>query len=219
MKYDRDTVKQWAGNSQWRALQADYQRFRLHGHSGWGSEGFWALAIYRMQRAVGQSRTPWLWAPASVLLAVLRKLLVIVTGVDLHPGAEIGAGLMILHGAQIRVTKGVTIGADCVLGQICTIGAGATPGVAKIGDHVYISPHSCILGPVAIGDGATIAASSLVLSDVPAGHTAIGVPARVLPRFKVQTFRTDNIPTPNSNEGPTAVGAKLDDLSGRPTGN
>jgi serine acetyltransferase len=64
---------------------------------------------------------------------------------------------------------------------------------------------------VTIGDGATIAASSLVLSDVPAWHTAIGVPARVLPRFKVQTFRTDNIPTPSSNEGPTAVGAKLDD--------
>ena len=126
---------------------------------------------------------------------------------------------MILHCAQIRVTKGVKIGADCVLGQICTIGAGATPGVAKIGDHVYISPHSCILGPVAIGDGATIAASSLVLSDVPAGHTAIGVPARVLPRFKVQTFRTDNIRPPGANEGPTAVGAKLDDLSGRPTGN
>jgi serine O-acetyltransferase len=218
MKYDRDTVKQWAGNSQWRALQADYQRFRLHGHSGWGSEGFWAVAIYRVQRALRRSPTPRLWAPAHVLLAILRKFLVIVTGVDLHPGAEIGAGLMILHGSQIRVTKGVKIGADCVLGQICTIGAGATPGVANIGDHVYISPHSCILGPVTIGDGATIAASSLVLSDVPAGHTAIGVPARILPRFKVQTFRTDNILPPAANEGPTAVGAKLDDFAGRPNG-
>ena len=219
MKYDRDMVKQWAGNSQWRALQADYQRFRLHGHSGWGSEGFWALAIYRMQRAVGQSRTPWPWAPASVLLAVLRKLLVIVTGLDLHPGAEIGAGLMILHGSQIWVSKGVKIGVDCVLGQICTIGAGVTPGVANIGDHVYISPHACILGPVTIGDGATIAASSLVLSDVPADHTALGVPARILPRFREQHFRKDNIPTPNSNAGPMGVGADVDGSSGRPSRN
>ena len=46
MKYDRDTVKEWAGDSQWRAIRADYQRFREHGYSGWGSEGFWALAIY-----------------------------------------------------------------------------------------------------------------------------------------------------------------------------
>jgi len=184
MKYARDTVKEWAGNSQWRALQADYRRFRLFGYSGWGTEGFWVVAIYRMQRALRKSRTPWLWVPASVLLAVVRKLLQILTGLDLHPGAEIGAGLMILHGSQIRVREGVKIGVDCVLGHLCTIGAGPTPGCAKIGDHVYISPHSCILGPVTIGDGAMIAASSLVLSDVPAGHTAIGVPARILPRFK-----------------------------------
>lgn len=137
---------------------------------------------------------PWLWAPASVLLAVLRKSLVIVTGIDLHPNADIGAGLLIQHASQVRVTEGVRIGADCVLSQICAIGAGATPGVPNIGDHVYISPHSCILGPVTIGDGATIAASSLVLSDVPAGHTAIGVPARILPRFKVQSFRTNSPP-------------------------
>jgi serine O-acetyltransferase len=184
MTYDRDTVKEWAGNSQWRALQADYRRFRLFGYSGWGSEQFWAVAIYRTQRALRKSRTPWFWAPANMLLAVARKLLQIVTGLDLHPGAEIGAGLMILHGSQIRVWEGVKIGVDCVLGHVCTIGAGSTPGCANIGDHVYISPHSCILGPVTIGDGAKIAASSLVLSDVPAGHTAIGVPARILPRFK-----------------------------------
>ena len=162
---------------------------------------------------------PWLWAPASVLLAVLRKLLVIVTGVDLHPGAEIGAGLMILHGSQIRVAKGVKIGVDCVLGQICTIGARVTPGVANIGDHVYISPHACILGPVTIGDGATVAACSLVLSDVPADHTALGVPARILPRFREQHLRKDNIPTPSSNAGPTGVGADVDGLSGRPSRN
>ncbi len=219
MKYDRDTVKEWAGDSQWRALQADYKRFRGHGYSGWGSEGLWALAIYRMQRALRKSTTPWLWAPAAVLLAVLRKLLVIVTGTDLHPNAEIGAGLLIQHASQVRVMEGVKIGVDCALSQVCTIGAGATPGAATIGDHVYISPHACILGPVEIGDGATIAASSLVLSDVPAGHTAIGVPARILPRFKVQGFRKDNIPTPSSNAGPTEVGAEVDRLIKGPNRN
>ena len=90
MKYDRNTVKKWAADIPWRALQADYQRFRMDGYSGWGSEGLWALAIYRMQRALRKSRMTRLWAPAAVLLAVLRKLLVIVTGIDLHPNAKSG---------------------------------------------------------------------------------------------------------------------------------
>jgi serine O-acetyltransferase len=211
MKYDPDTVKEWAGSSQWRALQADYQRVRLYNRSGWKSEGFWAVAIYRMQRALRKSRTPWLWAPASMLLAIARKLLQILTGIELHPGAEIGAGLIFLHDSQIRVAEGVQIGVDCVLGHLCTIGVGPTPGVAKIGDHVHISPHSCILGPVTIGDRARIGAGSLVLSDVPAGHTAIGVPARILPDLR---RRRDNIatpistPTPSSAPGPPAGGAR-----------
>ena len=189
MKYDRDTVKHWAGDSQWRALQADFKRFRVSGYSGWGSEGFWGLTIYRMQRAIRKSRMPWLWAPASVLLAVLRKLLVIITEIDLHPNAEIGAGLLIQHASQVRVIANAKIGVDCALSHICTIGAGPSSGVPDIGDHVYIGPHVCILGPVTIGEEATIAANSLVISDVPEGHTAIGVPARIMPKFKVQTFR------------------------------
>jgi serine O-acetyltransferase len=193
LKYDRNTVKTWAGDSQWRALQADYQRFRLLGHSGWASEAFWGLAIYRMQRTIAKARAPGLWAPAAVFLAVLHKLLGIFTGIDLHPEAEIGAGLFIAHGSQVTVIKGARLGVDCTLAQVCTIGAGVTPGVPNIGDHVYISSNSCVLGPVTVGEGATIAGNSLVISDVPARHTAIGVPARILPLFKDQRFRKDNI--------------------------
>jgi serine O-acetyltransferase len=71
------------------------------------------------------------------------------------------------------------IGADCAIHQVCTIGAGPTPGGARIGDHVLIGCHSSMIDPVTIGDCAVIAANSLVLSDVPAGSTAIGVSARV----------------------------------------
>jgi serine O-acetyltransferase len=205
MKYNRDTVKQWAGDSQWRALKADYQRFRHQGYSGWGSEGFWALAIYRAQRALRKSQRRRLWAPAALLLAVLRKALQIVTGLDLHPDAEIGAGLLIQHGSQVRVIDRAMIGVDCTLSQINTVGEGAASGRPKIGDHVYIAPHACILGAVTIGDGARIAPCSLVLADVPAGHTAIGVPARIVPRFNVQRFRTDNVPQPSSNGGHAAA--------------
>jgi serine O-acetyltransferase len=206
LKYDRDTVKQWAGDSQWRALRADYQRFREQGCSGWGSEGFWALVIYRAQRALRNSQRSLLWAPAAIALAVLRKLLVIATGADLHPTADIGAGTFIQHGSQIRVIANTRIGVDCTLSQVCSIGAGVTPGAPKIGDHVYIAPHTCILGPVRIGDGSTIAPCSLVVSDVAAGHTAIGVPARIVPRFNVQGFRNDLVPSPSSNERQAVAG-------------
>src|ERR1700719_752579 len=168
MKYDRNAVKSWAGDSQWRALQADLARFRMSGYSGWGSEGFWALALFRLQKVVNSCRPKWLWMPAIVLLAVIRKLLVLAISVDLHPSAEIGPGLLIAHGAQIRVIEGTRIGADCALNHLCTIGAGTKVGGANIGDHVFIGCHSCILGPVAIGDGALISPCSLVIEDVPA---------------------------------------------------
>jgi serine O-acetyltransferase len=181
MKYDGSTVKAWVGDSPLRALQADYARFRSHGFTGWGSEGFWALALYRLQHFVVTREPRAMWAPARIVLNVVKKLFTMLTTVDLHPTAIIGPGTLIRHGGQIRVHAYATIGADCVLPHVCTIGQGPQPGLAVIGDHVVIGCHATILGPVKIGDGATIAANSLVITDVPAGATAIGVPARILP--------------------------------------
>ena len=200
----RDSVKEWAGDSQWRALKADYQRFRHHGYTGWGSEGMWALVIYRAQRALRKSRRRFVWKPAELALAVLRKALHIITGIDLHPEAEIGAGLLIQHASQVRVARDTRIGVDCTMSQICSIGSDITPGAPKIGDYVYIAPHACILGPVTVGDEATVSSCSLVLSDVPAGHTAIGVPARILPKISVQLFRNDTVLSPSSDGAPAA---------------
>ena len=181
MKYDRTTVSRWAGDSQWRACRADLARYREHGYTGWGSEGFWALVIYRLQKVVRRYRPRWLWAPARFTLGVVKKLISIVTLIDLHPDAEIGPGMFIPHGGPVRVHGATKIGADCALHDGCTIGAGPRPGGAVIGDHVCIGCHSSIIGAVTIGDDATVAANSLVISDVPAGCTAIGVPAKILP--------------------------------------
>jgi serine O-acetyltransferase len=181
MKYDRSKVKAWAGDSQWRSLRADLARFRQNGYSGWASEGFWALIIYRLQKSAHNARPGWLWAPARVALAVFKKLFTIVTHISIDYTAEIGPGLLIPHCGPIRVHGDTKMGADCCLQHVCTIGAGTAPGGATIGDHVWIGCHSSIVGPVNIGDGATIAANSLVIYDIPAGATAIGVPAKILP--------------------------------------
>lgn len=178
MKYDGQTVKAWAGDSQWRAWRADLARFRRHGYSGWGSEGFWALSIYRLQRAAARRRPRWLWLPARVLLALMRKLVCMITHISLDPRAEIGPGLLIPHVGPLYVFPLARIGADCAIHQLCTIGAGSRPGGPHIGDHVYIGCHVCILGPVHVGDHAVIGAGAVVVHDVPPRTTAVGVPAR-----------------------------------------
>jgi serine O-acetyltransferase len=183
MKYDATTVKEWAGNSQWKACQADIARFKT---MGYGSEGYWALAtlvLYRLQKVVRNRRRRWVWAPVQLGLRVVNYFLVMVTQIRIHPEAEIGPGLLLPHVGPIRVWDETKIGADCVILHLCTIGAGPHPGGATIGDHVFIGCNSTIIGAVTIGDRATISANSLVISDVPTGTTALGVPARILREF------------------------------------
>jgi serine O-acetyltransferase len=177
--YDGDRVKQWAGDSQWRAWRADLARFRKHGYNGWASETFWAITIYRVQRGL-RSRNRWLWLPVRILAALAKKACTIITHINLHPDSSIGPGLLILHVGPIQVFPWATLGADCAIAHTITIGAGAKPGGPSIGDHVGIGCHACVLGPVTIGDGARIGAGAVVVTDVPAGCTAVGVPARVV---------------------------------------
>lgn len=190
--YDGDRVKEWAGNSQWRAWRADYARFRKCGYCAWGSEGFWALTIYRAQRGVMKRHPKVLWFPVKLGLAITRKLFTMVTHISLPPEAEIGPGLVIPHVGTIQVSPWARIGADCSIHHVCTIGAGSRPGAAEIGDHVTIGCHTCILGPVKIGSGATIAAGAVVLSDVPANTMAVGIQtSRMVPVQKWSRARRE----------------------------
>ena len=182
MKYERDKVKAWAGDNQWKALQADLARFHVHGFSGWATEGFWALAIFRFQKIASKGKPRWLWLPARIVLAVVKKLFTLITHISIDVGAEIGPGMLIPHVGPIRIHEDTRMGADCAVHHVCTIGADSQGNSgAIIGDHVFISCHSSIIGKVVIGDGAMIAANSLVITNVPAGATAIGVPAKILP--------------------------------------
>jgi serine O-acetyltransferase len=176
MKYDDR-----ARDNQWKCLRADFVRFRQNGLSGWGSEGFWTIAVYRLQKISDSGKPKWIWAPARLILGLLKKVLTLLTHMSIDYEARIGPGLFIAHCGPIRVHGDTTIGADCTLHHVCTIGAGAEGGGATIGDHVWMGCHCSIIGRVTIGDNATIMPNSLVISDVPAGTTVIGVPARIMP--------------------------------------
>lgn len=191
MKYDGDRVKEHAGTSQWRAWRADLARFKAHGYSGWGSEGFWALTVYRLQRFIRTARPRLLWLPAKALLAVVKKFFTLVTHINLHPNAMIGPGMLIPHVGPIQVFPEARIEADCAIHQVCTIGAGSKPGGPDIGDHVMIGCHCCILGPVKVGDGANIGAGAVVVTDIPAGCTAVGVPAKPIFRDDASSGEID----------------------------
>ncbi|MGB7323926.1 MAG: hypothetical protein WBD31_03580 [Rubripirellula sp.] len=180
MKYDGDTVKAWAGDSQWRAWRADLARFKKQGHSGWGSEGFWALTLYRMQRAIVLSKYGLPLLPLKIVLTLVNKIFTVVTLINLNKNAPIGPGLFIPHGGPIIVHPDASLGADCAIHQVCTVGAGAKPGAPQIGDHVMLGCHSCVLGPVVVGSRAKVGAGAVVTSDIPAGATAVGVPAKPL---------------------------------------
>ncbi len=105
------------------------------------------------------------------------------TGIEIHPGAQIGRRVTIDHG------MGVVIGETAVVGDGCTIYQGVTLGGTgkdkgkrhpTLGKNVLVGSGAKVLGPFTVGDNARIAAGAVVLSEVPADATAVGVPAQVV---------------------------------------
>ena len=106
-----------------------------------------------------------------------------VTGIEIHPGATIGRGLVIDHGAGVVIGETAEIGDNCTIYQGVTLG-GTGKNVGKrhptLGNNVMIGAGAKVLGPLTIGDNAKIAAGAVALHDVPADSTAVGIPARVV---------------------------------------
>lgn len=109
------------------------------------------------------------------------------THIEIHPGATIGKNLFIDHGA------GVVIGETTIIGDNCTIYQGVTLGGTgkesgkrhpTIGNNVFIGSGAKILGNITIGDNVKIGANSVVLKDIPANSTAVGIPAKIVKRKK-----------------------------------
>ena len=105
------------------------------------------------------------------------------TGIEIHPGATVGRRVFIDHGMGIVVGETAEIGDDCTLYHGVTLG-GTSWNKGKrhptLGRAVVIGAGAKVLGPILVGDGAKIGCNAVVVRDIPAGATAVGIPARII---------------------------------------
>lgn len=118
------------------------------------------------------------------------------TGIEIHPGAKIGKNLFIDHGMGVVIGETAEIGDNCTLYQGVTLGGtGKDRGKRHptLGNNVLVGAGAKILGPFHVGDNARIAAGAVVLEEIPANATAVGVPARVVRINGVRSASLDQI--------------------------
>ena len=165
--------------------------------------GLHALVAYRVAHALHERKA---YFSARMISQAAR----FATGIEIHPGAKIGKGLFIDHGSAVVIGETAEIGDDCTIYQGVTLG-GTGKHVGKrhptLGDRVLVGAGAKVLGPFRVGDDAKVAAGAVVLSEVPADTTAVGVPAHIVKKGRgeiVEELDQIHIPDP--------VAQKLSDL-------
>ena len=138
--------------------------------------GVHALAFHRLSHRLWGWRLHWL----ARMLSQLGRWL---TGIEIHPGAKIGKRFFIDHGMGVVIGETAEIGDDVTLYHGVTLG-GTTWRKEKrhptLGNNVVVGAGAKILGPIIVGDNARVGSNSVVVKDVPAGATVVGIPGRVM---------------------------------------
>jgi serine O-acetyltransferase len=142
--------------------------------------GFWALVVHRLGNARMQVRSKALRAPLTLAYRIMFTGVTYRWGIDLQYNVKLGRRVRIRH-------RGTLLLGARAIGDDVEIGHNVTFGVADrrlpshkpiIGNRVSIGPGACILGAVTVGDDCTIGPNSVVVRDLPAGSSALGVPAK-----------------------------------------
>ena len=164
---------------------------KTHGPHCWRNRAVWALTVYYFGVWSDQRRfAPSRWI-TSKIYGLLRLISDIVTGVTMDRSVQLpGEGLHIIHPTSVYIHPDVKLGARVgIMHNVC-LGTNMrlTGEVPVIGDDVFIGTGAAILGKVTVGNGARIAANSLVVNDVPPGAFAVGVPAKniIMPSVREQ---------------------------------
>ncbi len=160
-------------------IVGDYRRHDSSLRNG----GFWALLVYRFGRwsLRARSERPFVGRICGLSYGQIKPLVTWITGVDLECTTQVGEAFHIVHSTGVSIHPNAVIGDRVGVMHGVTIGSNMGQDVPVIGNDVFIGCNASILGGVKIGDGARVAANSLVISDVPPGSMAMGVPARCIP--------------------------------------
>ena len=140
--------------------------------------GLHALILHRLSHACWNAGFKWLGRFISQLARWF-------TGIEIHPGAKIGNRVFFDHAMGVVVGETAEIGDGCTIYQGVTLGGTSLYKGAKrhptLGKNVVVSAGAKILGGFLVGDGAKIGSNAVVIKPVPAGATAVGIPARIIP--------------------------------------
>ena len=146
----------------------------------------------------------------------------VLTGIEIHPAARIGRRLFIDHGMGCVIGETADVGDDVTLYHGVTLGGVSLAREKRhptLGDGVIVGSGAQVLGPLTVGEGARIGANAVVLEDVPAGATMVGIPARrVPPRGRgadAANFRAYGTPDDDAEGARGAVEAETARLRGR----
>ena len=155
--------------------------------------GVHALMAYRLAHKLYQNGK---FFPARAISQLARNI----TGIEIHPGATIGKGLVIDHGMGVVIGETAEIGDGCTIYQGVTLG-GTGKDVGKrhptLGNHVMVGAGAKVLGPVTIGDNSKIAAGAVLLQDISENSTAVGIPAKVVRKEGMRVDDLDQIHIPD----------------------
>ena len=140
--------------------------------------GLHALVLHRSAHWCWNNGFKWL---GRFISHIARGL----TGIEIHPGAKIGNGVIFDHAMGVVVGETAEIGDGCTIYQGVTLGGTSLYKGAKrhptLGKNVVVSAGAKVLGGFLVGDGAKIGSNAVVIKPVPAGATAVGIPARIIP--------------------------------------
>jgi len=143
-----------------------------------GYPGVHAIWFHRLSHRMWQE--PRLRLLARLLSQTVRA----VTGVEIHPGAQLGRRLFIDHGMGVVIGETAVVGDDVLLFHGVTLGGRSMRRGKRhptLGDNVTVGAGAKVLGPVQIGSGAQIGANAVVITDVPPDYVAVGIPAKIRP--------------------------------------
>jgi serine O-acetyltransferase len=172
-------------------LRIDLARYAESGKGALLDPSLAAIVSYRLGQWCRRRKMPILGPILRAIHVVPHAIITVAVGIYLPRSASIGPGLRIYHFGGIVVSPSAVIGSNCTLRHNVCIGSRyGSDDAPTIGDNVEFGVGSVVIGRIHVGNNSRIGANAVVLTDVPDDTSAVGVPARLVPRFSHASSRT-----------------------------